>query len=409
MTTKNNILVPCAAGTSGPNGGPCIDCRPGSFKATVGSNSCSDCAPGKFSSVLASSICEDCNANSDSAAGSTECTCIAGATLSLGGRRLLSTAAPGVGACTLCVAGKFKAERGSAGCTECSDGKYSAVVGASNSNTCVDCPVNSQSFAGSGAKSFCFCIAGASGPDGGPCSLCGAGKYKEIAGTGSCLECGAGKYSTAVGATSCQSCPPRSVSPPASASLKECVCNSGATGPDGGPCVDCAAGKYKVATGKSACVDCAAGTYSASVGASSQAVCKTCPVHSESSPGSVECVCVAGYTGSGGVCAACESGKHKVCSVLAAACDISKTYHTYHTLHSVCILLEFYCSRLLVRKYATCARLANTRLPQRQSSALSVHLTPILMRAAPPANVTRDTRALGAHALRARLASTRTM
>ena len=51
------------------------------------------------------------------------------------------------------------------------------------------CPANSNSPAGSDALTDCTCNAGFTGPDGGPCSQCAAGKYKSMTGSEACSSC----------------------------------------------------------------------------------------------------------------------------------------------------------------------------------------------------------------------------
>ena len=58
---------------------------------------------------------------------------------------------------------------------------------------------------------------------------------------------------------------------------------------------------------------CAAGQYSSAIGASAD-VCVSCPINSMSEPGSgsiADCRCNAGYSGTGGNCAACPPGTYK--------------------------------------------------------------------------------------------------
>ena len=43
--------------------------------------------------------------------------------------------------------------------------------------------------AGSDSSGDCECIAGYTGPNGGPCTACEEGKYKEASGGGSCTSC----------------------------------------------------------------------------------------------------------------------------------------------------------------------------------------------------------------------------
>jgi hypothetical protein len=186
---------------------------------------------------------------------------------------------PDGGACTACVAGKYKVATGSAVCADCAAGKYSTTVVATLESTCVVCPSNSNSPIASVALTSCTCNVGFTGPDGGACTACVAGKYKIATGSAVCADCAAGKYSTTVGATlesTCVVCPSNSNSPIASVALTACICNVGFTGPNDGACTACVAGKYKIATGSAVCADCAANTFSSVTGATSSAVCASC-------------------------------------------------------------------------------------------------------------------------------------
>ena len=90
------------------------------------------------------------------------------------------------------------------------------------------CPANSNSPAGSDAVSDCTCNAGASGPDGGPCSPCAVGKYKSDTGSDPCI-----------------SCPANADAPAGSDAVSDCTCNAGFSGSNGDTCSACIAGKYK--------------------------------------------------------------------------------------------------------------------------------------------------------------------
>ena len=144
--------------------------------------------------------------------------------------------------CRYCVPGKYKAVNGSEACTDCGPGTYSAAPGAT---VCSSCPEGLSSQAGRTAPSDCICNAGFTGPDGGPCVMCEAGKYKGTAGSDDCADCGAGKYSAAVGAEAESAC------------------------------TVCVAGKYSEAAGAiddSTCIECPDGG-SSPAGSSSPARC----------------------------------------------------------------------------------------------------------------------------------------
>ena len=251
----------------------------------------------------------------------TDCTCNPGYT------------GPDGGPCTACVAGKYKPASGSEPCTLCDAGKSSTSVSATSSGTCntcpgrtydsddrtqcLACPSDSNSPSLSDEITDCRCNVGYTGPDGGPCAACIAGKYKTQTGSATCTLCNAGQYSNQVGASSsgtcvncptgtysnadrsppCSSCASDSNSPSASDDFSDCLCNVGYTGPDGGPCTACVPGKYKTVTGAAACQDCVAGYYHQLPGASQDcsfcipgnytngtgsSTCQDCPANSYS-------------------------------------------------------------------------------------------------------------------------------
>ena len=314
----------CNAGFTGPDGGVCLACVAGKYKTVTGSVVCTNCGVGSYSVTVgttAASSCVTCPVNSNSAVSSSDvaaCTCNAGFT------------GPDGGVCSSCVAGKYKTNSGSVACTDCGVGTYSTTVGASAASTCVSCPVNSNSVSSSSAITGCTCNAGYTGPDGGVCSACVAGKYKTSGGSAVCMNCGAGTYSVAVGATAsatCVSCVANSNSGVSSSSSAACVCNAGFTGPDGGVCSGCVAGKYKTSSGSAACTGCGMTTYSVTVGASASSTCVACPATTNAPSSSSDvtaCACNVGYTGvNGGPCTACVAGKFKDVSGSAACSDCS--------------------------------------------------------------------------------------
>jgi hypothetical protein len=146
------------------------------------------------------------------------------------------------------------------------------------------------------------------------------GKYDlciDDTGSISSIECGSvscspGQYASS---GSCYSCPQNSDSPADSASITDCKCNKGSTGPDGGPCTVCAAGSYKSTVGTSTCTLCDQGTYSQNRGEWTSSSCLACPLYSTSPSGSnaaSDCKCNQGYTGTNGEpCAVCPAGTYK--------------------------------------------------------------------------------------------------
>jgi hypothetical protein len=137
---------------------------------------------------------------------------------------------PDGGTCTACVAGKYKIATGSAVCTDCAAGTYSTTVGATLATACLACPTSSNSPISSSALAACTCNVGFTGPNGGTCTACIAGKYKIATGSVVCTDCAAGTYSTTAAATlatTCLACPAYSNSPSSSSSLTACTCNAG--------------------------------------------------------------------------------------------------------------------------------------------------------------------------------------
>jgi len=126
----------------------------------------------------------------------------------------------------------------------------------------------------------CRCNAGHSGPNGGECTACVAGKYKDTAGSAECLACPSSSASLSDG----------------SDSVTDCRCNAGYTGNNGGACTACVAGKYKDTVGPADCLDCPSSDSTSTAG----------------SDNVTDCECNAGYTGNnGGACSACVAGKYK--------------------------------------------------------------------------------------------------
>jgi hypothetical protein len=270
---------PCDAGYTGPDGGPCTACVAGLYKSATGSDPCEDCAPGTYSDTAAVT-CTACPAG---------------------------TYKPeyGPGTCMDCTPGKYSIVEGAFSCIRCRGGTYKNTTG---SGICTNCPSTSYSNNGVGAtgclpcfgNSICYdilnaaygcntpsacqcpagtygdahigiactfcppntgsacvmngcvtlndceCNAGYTGPGGGPCTVCAAGKYKASTGSEACTDCRA-----------------RSTSTEASTSSAACLCNAGlylfSSGVSG--CVGCTHNTYKDVIGNQVCTACPANTY----------------------------------------------------------------------------------------------------------------------------------------------------
>lgn len=129
----------CPAAYSGADGAACVPCQAGSW-----------CDDGASTS---------CHADSDSAYMSsavTACQCDSG-----------FTGDDGIDPCNECINGTYKESAGSNMCTLCPAGTWSWLIAAIDNETCVECPLDSDSEAGSHAITECKCAAGFTGSDGG--------------------------------------------------------------------------------------------------------------------------------------------------------------------------------------------------------------------------------------------------
>ena len=204
-------------------------------------------------------------------------------------------------------------------CTNCPAGTFSTSTGATSIAACTGvCPIHSTSVTGATASTqHCQCNFGYSGPNGGPCTACVAGRYKSRWGSASCDQCSLGKYSTDTGVILERSCTP---------------CPAGKMAHTGGgatACIDCVAGKFQSATTSTVCSNCAAGKFSDTgytvCCASSphcgndqymlSGTCQSCPAEATApacSTALTACQCKPGYAGpNGGPCTACTPGKSK--------------------------------------------------------------------------------------------------
>ena len=113
--------------------------------------------------------------------------------------------------CMMCAPGKFKSpDMLFSPSTLCPEHTFSAVPGALE---CRACPPFSWAVMGSSRCTFepcrgtnystgCVCPVGTTGPDGGPCTACAVGTYKDATGDAACANCSSTKTSV-LGGTSC--------------------------------------------------------------------------------------------------------------------------------------------------------------------------------------------------------------
>ena len=230
--------------------------------------------------------------------------------------------------CISCASGTYKSILGMWNCLKCPANTYHNISTATSVTACQGCPYGSTSIPG---ETICVCAPGFTGPDGGPCDACEAGKYKNwrnssgcvacpektdsVPGTslcpcnvgytgplgGPCVACVAGKYKDTNGTAACTTCPANSYEPDiAATAVTNCTCNTGFEGGLGGPCTACALGKYKDNNESVPCVPCPEDTY---IDVQASAYCKACLEFTKSPSGSTQiaaCRCQVGYTGSGG-------------------------------------------------------------------------------------------------------------
>ena len=89
-------------------------------------------------------------------------------------------------------------------CSPCSPGFYKSTVGL---QACDSCPENSTSLPGATSISQCICPFGYTGLQGSVCSVCPAGKYKNVLGSSACEPCPLGSWSSTTGQSFCALCP----------------------------------------------------------------------------------------------------------------------------------------------------------------------------------------------------------
>jgi hypothetical protein len=214
----------------------CVACGAGRYTLTSGQSSsvgCKRCASGKYVTTAVNVLtdCIDCPIGTFSpVSGSTECElCAVGRYGNTVGRFI----------CTACKIGTYTPVTGSSSCTDCAAGKYGTLTQQSAEASCTACPAGLTSPNASTSIADCrnasaVCNAGYTGPDGGPCSACDAGTYKNVSGSVVCTVCpsngmeSGGTYSDSAGATGCTNCPVNTVSASIHSSTY-CICAKGYT------------------------------------------------------------------------------------------------------------------------------------------------------------------------------------
>ena len=292
-----NTVVQVSAADSLEN---CL-CNAGFTPDNPAQATCKQCAPGKYKNSIGLSDCSLCDSNANSPPGSTAaaaCACNAGYTGANGGT------------CTACLRGQYKSNPGSAPCSTCSANSYTAAEAQTE-------------------QTSCKCDTGYTGPDGGTCTACVAGKFKNAVGSAVCLNCAQDDFAVA-GSDACSDCPAHStVAEGAGVDLASCLCNAGYQPASGGGCEACSAGTYKDSVGTQTCQNCDAGSYSTT---QSSTACESCMLDATSDAGSDarnDCRCNPGFTLQADACNKCAAGTYKTSTSNAACTPCAKdTYNT---------------------------------------------------------------------------------
>ena len=261
----------CNAGSTGSDGGACVECAADKYKVATGDMACINCLAGEYSTVVGAvaNECNVCPEKSHSPEASnllTKCTCNAGATGSDGT------------ICEHCDAGKYKTLPGNAVCDSCESGTFSVVVGASAVSVCQACTPNSDAPLASENALDC---------------LCDMGFIKKL---NLCEKTLANTFKSSAGDTFFENCPAFSASPAGSVANTDCVCNAGYNGDPGNSCgFICPAGAERDAS-NTVCNDCNTSFLKPNAG---DHACTPCPDFSfhilTGQTTMTPCLCQAGY------------------------------------------------------------------------------------------------------------------
>ena len=358
----------CNAGYSGPDGGLCLACAPGSEKPTLGSGGCSTCEAGKYitySDTLSGATCQECPAGKyNNSAGAMVCSeCLVGSYKEAAGygicvrcRNTTSTSSSGATSCDVCVRNALP---------RFLDQPISSYQTVLADSVCVPCPNNSMPSlcASNGAcavnnMSNCTCNIGYYGSidsqGGGSCVACPLGATTATQGASNltqcvckrgfesnftgvaCSMCRPGTKKNSIGSVACTSCGTDDKDYiTTSEDGVSCICTAGAYR-SGGKCKPCLAGYAKAVEGDAGCTKCDKGKYTPSTNTGARYclscsrgkynpkrgvfgsecyACKECPANTDSLNATgrrTGCVSNAGYTGrDGNIGVACAVGQYK--------------------------------------------------------------------------------------------------
>lgn len=320
----------CAAGHSGPDGGPCAPCAAGHYKDTVGSAECTPC-PGTLGSPAASTALGSCQCpagHSGPEAGPCAA-CAPG----------LYKPAPAPGPCASCGASTYAAAAGASSCTDCGPGLFHAATGAAAASVCAQCPAgtfrdNRHATLTCGGTCAPGCTP-TSGALSGTISD-GAASYSNFESCWWLIAASPGveirisflEFKTergydfvTISRCSDAACALRTQILKHSGRMSASSVYTSTTGflkvsftSDHSITDDGVLANWSL-SGTEGCIACSAGKYSAALGASTAAACVSCPQASSSPSASTlatDCKCHAGHSGAdGGPCAPCAAGKYK--------------------------------------------------------------------------------------------------
>jgi hypothetical protein len=335
----------CDRGYGGTFGTDCVQCSPGRYKDSVGSEDCEECPPfsrslvhgakdvsqcfcvegyegtggdvcslcrlGFYKSVVAAEKCSPCPSNSNTpmtgATSISACTCNPGFLPRPGVASLICDPCE-VGkygaSCQSCPANTDTLDRGTQDITGCLCGP--GYEPDEEMTTCLPCPLDTyKGYIGNYTCSICpqASVTASLGAVSVSSCLCNV-STNSTTGSTPCFPCPADTYSDSIGSVLCTPCPDLTLGPNGSASITNCVAKPGYY------MSNVSLGRRLLSTnGLYFIVECPEGTYSDVAGLFA---CKSCPtlMSSPTASDSVAlCYCPAGYYGAnGGICVPCDSG-----------------------------------------------------------------------------------------------------
>jgi hypothetical protein len=347
----------CIPGHSGPNGGPCVACEVGKYKAINGSSSCIDCPLDTWADKTNMTECKSCQEFLKSPGGATEST---GQNTSESCFCRPGYITNGTTYCSACVPGKYSLVKNLAECTACLQRTYTDPAlfpwnlttdcracklcntstnaaftdhydaargglgcGESSVEVCTQCPSASSLFLPTtesqrnfGVRS-CLCDVHFYGIIGTACAacpsnqvrpdfinsnttladcLCAPGFKPDPAAANLCRQCPIGTYEPDFGDHNCSVCPDTFTTQfTGNSKFFDCVCRPG----------------YVLST-EQVCVICPENSYK--VGFNLNTVCNACTANSFGAAGGtgpMECSCSASFEANPHLCVHCNAGEYK--------------------------------------------------------------------------------------------------